>query len=107
MFEDLLRDIQATFADRFLKVQVNVNAPPPPPATRAMPPAAPAEPSTDDLFRGGAPSRLPLPAVAATGPSGAALGAMAQPEVGTAVGRNDPCPCGSGRKYKKCHGASA
>ena len=23
------------------------------------------------------------------------------------VGRNDPCPCGSGRKYKKCHGATA
>jgi uncharacterized protein len=22
------------------------------------------------------------------------------------VGRNDPCPCGSGRKYKQCHGAS-
>ncbi len=22
-----------------------------------------------------------------------------------AVGRNDPCPCGSGRKYKRCHGA--
>ncbi len=22
------------------------------------------------------------------------------------VGRNDPCPCGSGRKYKKCHGAN-
>ena len=22
-------------------------------------------------------------------------------------GRNDPCPCGSGRKYKKCHGAAA
>ena len=21
-------------------------------------------------------------------------------------GRNDPCPCGSGRKYKKCHGAA-
>jgi preprotein translocase subunit SecA len=21
------------------------------------------------------------------------------------VGRNDPCPCGSGKKYKKCHGA--
>ena len=20
------------------------------------------------------------------------------------VGRNDPCPCGSGRKYKRCHG---
>lgn len=23
------------------------------------------------------------------------------------VGRNDPCPCGSGKKYKKCHGAEA
>jgi preprotein translocase subunit SecA len=21
------------------------------------------------------------------------------------VGRNDPCPCGSGKKFKKCHGA--
>ena len=24
---------------------------------------------------------------------------------GKKVGRNDPCPCGSGKKYKKCHGA--
>ena len=23
------------------------------------------------------------------------------------VGRNDPCPCGSGKKYKKCHGMAA
>jgi preprotein translocase subunit SecA len=23
------------------------------------------------------------------------------------VGRNNPCPCGSGKKYKKCHGAAA
>ncbi|MFV2007168.1 MAG: SEC-C metal-binding domain-containing protein, partial [Longimicrobiales bacterium] len=22
-------------------------------------------------------------------------------------GRNDPCPCGSGKKYKKCHGRMA
>jgi hypothetical protein len=22
------------------------------------------------------------------------------------IGRNDPCPCGSGKKYKKCHGAA-
>ena len=21
------------------------------------------------------------------------------------VGRNDPCPCGNGKKFKKCHGA--
>jgi len=26
---------------------------------------------------------------------------------GPKVGRNDPCPCGSGKKYKKCHGAPA
>jgi preprotein translocase subunit SecA len=26
--------------------------------------------------------------------------------VGGQVGRNDPCPCGSGKKYKRCHGAS-
>ena len=25
---------------------------------------------------------------------------------GPRVGRNDPCPCGSGKKYKKCHGAA-
>ncbi len=23
------------------------------------------------------------------------------------IGRNDPCPCGSGKKYKRCHGAAA
>ncbi len=23
------------------------------------------------------------------------------------IGRNDPCPCGSGKKYKKCHGKNA
>jgi hypothetical protein len=28
----------------------------------------------------------------------------ALPESTGKVGRNDPCPCGSGRKYKKCHG---
>jgi preprotein translocase subunit SecA len=29
---------------------------------------------------------------------------VARPE--SKVGRNDPCPCGSGKKYKKCHGAA-
>ncbi|HAF01151.1 MAG TPA: preprotein translocase subunit SecA, partial [Methylophilaceae bacterium] len=37
----------------------------------------------------------------------AALLASGQPVVreGVKVGRNDPCPCGSGKKYKNCHGA--
>jgi preprotein translocase subunit SecA len=32
---------------------------------------------------------------------------VAQRRTGDKVGRNDPCPCGSGKKYKKCHGAEA
>ena len=38
----------------------------------------------------------------------AGAGASSQPtqrRAGEKVGRNDPCPCGSGKKYKKCHGA--
>jgi preprotein translocase subunit SecA len=31
----------------------------------------------------------------------------AQRHAGQKVGRNDLCPCGSGKKYKKCHGAEA
>lgn len=27
-----------------------------------------------------------------------------RPATGKKVGRNEPCPCGSGRKYKHCHG---
>jgi len=30
-----------------------------------------------------------------------------QRRTGEKVGRNDPCPCGSGKKYKKCHGAGS
>jgi tetratricopeptide (TPR) repeat protein len=33
------------------------------------------------------------------------LGAALGQRIATKVGRNDPCPCGSGRKYKKCCGA--
>jgi preprotein translocase subunit SecA len=31
---------------------------------------------------------------------------QAQKREGPRVGRNDPCPCGSGKKYKKCHGSA-
>ncbi|HWT67315.1 MAG TPA: SEC-C metal-binding domain-containing protein, partial [Terracidiphilus sp.] len=39
--------------------------------------------------------------------SRAGAGDASQPQqriVGDKVGRNDPCPCGSGKKFKKCHG---
>jgi preprotein translocase subunit SecA len=38
---------------------------------------------------------------------GSAAGAPNQRRTGEKVGRNDPCPCGSGKKYKKCHGVEA
>ena len=44
---------------------------------------------------GAEPARAPQPAAAAPRP--------AQVRSGPRVGRNDPCPCGSGKKYKKCH----
>ena len=42
---------------------------------------------------------------------GAAVGTMARPGeddpfAGQDVSRNAPCPCGSGQKYKHCHGAA-
>jgi preprotein translocase subunit SecA len=37
---------------------------------------------------------------------GEAGSAPATVQSGAKVGRNDPCPCGSGKKYKKCHGAA-
>jgi preprotein translocase subunit SecA len=39
------------------------------------------------------------------GTNGAATNNQPVVNGGPKVGRNDPCPCGSGKKYKKCHGA--
>ena len=46
------------------------------------------------------------PVTVALAPAGDDDAARALPFVrpGQKVGRNDPCPCGSGRKYKVCHG---
>ncbi len=38
--------------------------------------------------------------------SGGAAATVTQVIKGEKIGRNDPCPCGSGKKYKKCHGAA-
>ncbi|MEZ0335506.1 MAG: SEC-C metal-binding domain-containing protein, partial [Gemmatimonadales bacterium] len=125
MFEDLIRDIQSTFTERFLKIQVSAEPPrpAPPPRPIARPTSAPSAPTAnadpvpapsgaDDLFMG------PPPRVGPSGPAASAprapstavnssLGPVGRPAAATVpeVGRNDPCPCGSGKKYKKCHGA--
>ncbi|MDX2192361.1 MAG: preprotein translocase subunit SecA [Gemmatimonadales bacterium] len=117
MFQDLMHDIQATFAERFLKIQVSAEPAAPPPMPVPSPaaftgPLSGAAPDdlggvggTDDLFGGPAARRVASEPVAATAVS-TNLGPVAGPAVGVVpeVGRNDPCPCGSGRKYKKCHG---
>ena len=42
-----------------------------------------------------------------SGANGSSDGGAQQRRTGEKVGRNDLCPCGSGKKYKKCHGAEA
>jgi preprotein translocase subunit SecA len=117
MFEDLMRDVHATFTERFLKIQVTAEPPRHPgtgPSQRGASPPRPAPPvptGADELFapdaRAVAPApsppigpRLPAPPVVTTnrGPLIPAGGDTRE------VGRNEPCPCGSGKKYKKCHG---
>ena len=64
------------------------------------------------------PERYPIPGVknlvaVASGKGGvgkttvAVNLALALAKLGHKVGRNDPCPCGSGKKYKKCHGINS
>jgi len=115
MFVGLMHDIRGTLAERWLKLRIEIG---PPPGAPGGP--GPARTMTGPL--GGAPRRRATPMVAskaaadglvsgtATGPlppgEPAAVGAsvVANPYAG--VGRNDPCPCGSGKKFKKCHGAA-
>ncbi|TME90829.1 MAG: preprotein translocase subunit SecA [Chloroflexi bacterium] len=93
MFNELRERIQGSIVARIFRVQVQRNAPPPPPVVRQVFESGPGEP--DGSGGNGAP-RKPRPATAA----GAAVpgGAAAK------IGRNDPCWCGSGKKYKRCHG---
>jgi preprotein translocase subunit SecA len=54
-------------------------------------------------------NREPVPAGASDRRAAAGGGPPGRPQrpirVAEKIGRNDPCPCGSGKKYKNCHGA--
>lgn len=71
----------------------------------ALPPAPGQEPIEPPA--GSGPQLQAPPRAAASGPlarPGSGKAAAGDKKVGK-VGRNDPCPCGSDKKYKKCHGA--
>ena len=98
LFEEMKANIRLNVAKLLFRVQVRTEQP----LQRRDRQAA--NVSYDD---GGA-SRVGLAAVAAaSGRGGQAQQKTAPIEVGEKVGRNDPCPCGSGKKYKHCHGRVA
>jgi preprotein translocase subunit SecA len=123
MFVGLMHDLNATFTERWLKLQIEIGPPAGGPPGRGparpitgpaggLPGAAPrrqapmvaSKPAADGLVSGGdappPPTRPPKPG---SGGGVAEPAFAANPYAG--VGRNDPCPCGSGKKFKKCHGA--
>jgi preprotein translocase subunit SecA len=126
MFVDLMHDIANTFTERFLKAQLVFEQAPPPVEVPRVPDArptrrfnamgiledvAPEETSAivvEPVEAAPAPARVAaLPsvvgagAVRSVGPGGGAL-----PAGWEETPRNNPCPCGSGKKFKKCHGAA-
>jgi preprotein translocase subunit SecA len=119
LFRDLMNSIWGDFARMIFHVEVTVEqqgAPPPMPARRPSPGSSTSTGGRSVTYSGGAgaqPSALAM-AAAAGGPAEAAYGeedapppAVEQRRVDQSeqIGRNDPCWCGSGKKYKKCHGA--
>jgi preprotein translocase subunit SecA len=88
LFEEMQKRVDDQMLDVVFKVQLRDPSDEPAPAPR-VPAGPPPGPQVG-------PRREMPPEAQAGGAKPAAK-----------VGRNDPCPCGSGRKYKKCHGAAA
>jgi preprotein translocase subunit SecA len=88
--EKLMRALQARHAE----AQSLLGAPEP---------DLPAAPGAGPTLAGGAASPLLAPSAGANPAEAVAPFVRSDRK----VGRNEPCPCGSGRKYKHCHGALA
>src|SRR3989449_1056759 len=103
MFVGLMHDVHATFGERWLKLQIEIGPPrggaAPAPLGAApkkkIAPVVASKATADGLVSNGPPD--------AAAPPGLPPVPASNPYVG--IGRNDPCPCGSGKKFKKCHGA--
>ncbi|MCS6913743.1 MAG: SEC-C metal-binding domain-containing protein [Myxococcota bacterium] len=63
------------------------------------------DPKGQDPLHGPGCSHGPEPAQHGPWDPAALLGRQPVYRTGPKVGRNDPCPCGSGKKYKRCHGS--
>ena len=70
------------------------------PAPQAAPPPPPAPQITTHVTSDG-----PVEAPVAQGEQEVVLPKITIRREVPKVGRNDPCPCGSGKKFKNCHGA--
>jgi preprotein translocase subunit SecA len=100
MFNELRERIQASIVARIFRVSVQRNAPPPPPSpmVRQVMESGPGEvDGANGAGRNGAPQKRAA-VLGAAGQAQGAAGAQGK------IGRNDPCWCGSGKKYKRCHG---
>jgi preprotein translocase subunit SecA len=107
MFMELLDLVNAEIATNIFKLfpvqaqPLGVRAPQRPPRQEQL--RITKESSTGMGYQGG---REPVPGVGQS-PEQARAAQAGKPQpihVGDKVGRNDPCPCGSGKKYKQCHG---
>jgi preprotein translocase subunit SecA len=118
LFRDLMNSVWGDFARMIFHVEVTVegeNGPqPPPPQRRPSPSSSSSTGGRNVTYSGGAasqPSALAMAAAAGAGAEGYAeqepVPRVEQRRVDETdqIGRNDPCWCGSGKKFKKCHGA--
>ena len=113
MYRQLVENIRKQVARTVFKVKIveQPAAPPPPELVAIHPGSDEAEPEAATT-PGAAPvlarSSAPSPAQLRTNRDDAPAARQVGTRTATApkVGRNDPCHCGSGLKYKKCHGAN-
>jgi preprotein translocase subunit SecA len=78
----------------------------PPPVVPTRPPSTTID-ALEREFQRNKQRDLDAARMASSGSSGNGGGAKAPRRTGQEIGRNEPCFCGSGKKYKKCHGAAA
>jgi preprotein translocase subunit SecA len=98
MFDELQAAVRADVVNAIYHLQMRQQAPPPPPPTEAAF-AGRRDPPPDGSNGSNGAVRRPRR------PGGAGGAAVAARVPAAKVGRNDPCPCGSGKKFKRCHGA--